>query len=178
LSSFALFLFLPLLGAVSLAVKLDSSGPVLFRQKRVGLDGNLFEILKFRTMRVGAPNVATDVLLKSGVNPITRVGALLRKTSLDELPQLINVLKGDMSLVGPRPALFNQTELTEKRLETGVLRMLPGITGWAQVNGRDELPDDTKVSYDSWYCNNWTYWLDWVILAKTAGAVIGRRGVN
>jgi O-antigen biosynthesis protein WbqP len=162
----------------AIAIKLDSPGPILFRQKRVGRNGELFEILKFRSMRVDAPNVATDVLLKMGVNPITRVGGILRKTSIDELPQLINVLRGDMSLVGPRPALFNQYELTEKRLAADALWMPPGITGWAQVNGRDELADDEKVAYDAWYCKNWNYWLDWAILFRTVFALINRRGVN
>jgi O-antigen biosynthesis protein WbqP len=170
--------FLPLFGLIWLAIRLDSPGPALFKQKRVGLNGELFEILKFRTMRVGTPNVATEIMLKMGTNPITRVGAVLRKTSLDELPQLLNVLRGDMSIVGPRPALFNQYELTEKRLRAGALRMLPGITGWAQVNGRDELSDEEKVEYDRWYVENWRYWLDWKIIAKTASVVIDRRGVN
>lgn len=178
LSGIALLVLLPWFAVIMVAIKLDSRGPALFRQKRVGRNGQLFEILKFRSMRVDAPNVATDVLLSMGINPITRMGGFLRKTSLDELPQLINVLRGEMSLVGPRPALYNQYELTEKRKNCGALRMLPGITGWAQVNGRDELPDDVKVSFDAWYCDNWHYWLDWQIIFKTVVAVIRRRGVN
>lgn len=178
LSVVALVPFLPLLGLIAIAIKLDSPGPILFKQQRVGLNGKLFEILKFRTMKVDAPNVATELLLKMGVDPITRVGNLLRKSSLDELPQLLNVLRGDMSLVGPRPALFNQYELTQKRMAAGVLLMPPGITGWAQVNGRDELDDDTKVGFDAWYCNNWNYWLDWKILGQTIAAVINRKGAN
>lgn len=167
-----------LLALVAIAIKVDSPGPIVFRQKRVGKHGELFEILKFRTMAVDAPNVATDVLLKMGIDPITRVGRLLRKSSVDELPQLINVLKGEMSLVGPRPALFNQYELTEKRRAAGALEMPPGITGWAQVNGRDELSDDEKVEYDAWYCQNWRYWLDWEIIFRTVATLINRRGVN
>jgi O-antigen biosynthesis protein WbqP len=178
LSGIVFLAFLPWFAGIWMAVKLDSPGPALFKQKRVGLNGELFEILKFRTMRVGTPNVATEIMLKMGTNPITRVGAFLRKTSLDELPQLLNVLRGDMSIVGPRPALFNQYDLTEMRREAGALRMLPGITGWAQVNGRDDLTDEEKVEYDRWYCQNWNYWLDWKIMFKTAAVVIERRGAN
>jgi O-antigen biosynthesis protein WbqP len=111
-------------------------------------------------------------------SPVTKVGELLRKTSLDELPQLVNVVLGQMSLVGPRPALYNQTDLTTKREASGVLKFMPGITGWAQVNGRDELPDDVKVAADKWYCDNWNYWLDWRIIAMTFKAVLSKRGVN
>ena len=128
-------------------------------------------------MRIGTPDLATDKmqLLPS---PVTRVGNYLRKTSLDELPQLINVALGEMSLVGPRPALYNQTELTAKRIAAGVLDFPPGITGWAQINGRDELPDDVKVASDQWYCQNWKYWLDWRIIFSTIKAVLTRRGAK
>ena len=126
-------------------------------------------------MFYGTPDVPTDQMLKLP-SPITKVGAFLRKTSLDELPQLVNVLKGEMSLVGPRPALYNQTELTAMRQESGVLRFPPGITGWAQVNGRDELPDNVKVEADKWYCDHWNYWLDWQIIFSTFGAVVSKRG--
>jgi len=174
----ALLAFAPALCVVAIAIKLDSDGTVLFTQRRIGLDGAEFEIYKFRTMRVGTPNVSTDLMLKLDTNPITKVGAVLRKTSLDELPQLLNVLKGEMSLVGPRPALFNQYELTEKRKAAGVLDMPPGITGWAQVNGRDELEDAVKVTMDEWYCTNWYYLLDWKIMFKTVAAVLAKRGAN
>lgn len=162
---------------VALAIKLTSKGPIIFKQRRVGLDGEFFEIYKFRTMFTGTPDLPTDQMLKLP-SPITPLGNILRKTSIDELPQLINVLAGQMSLVGPRPALYNQTELTEKRRNNGILRFPPGITGWAQVNGRDELPDDEKVKADKWYCENWNYWLDVRILFMTLGAVLGKRGVN
>jgi O-antigen biosynthesis protein WbqP len=165
----------PALLAIAIAIKLDSNGPIVFKQKRVGLDGHLFEIYKFRTMFFGTPDLPTDQMLKLP-SPITKVGNLLRKTSLDELPQLLNVLKGEMSLVGPRPALYNQTELTSMRKQAGVLTFLPGITGWAQVNGRDELPDDVKVEADKWYCEHWNYWLDWQIIFSTFGAVVSKRG--
>lgn len=167
----------PGLGLIALAIKLDSRGPVIFCQKRVGVDGEFFEIYKFRTMRSGTPDLPTDQMLLLP-SPITRVGALLRRTSLDELPQLFNVLKGEMSLVGPRPALYNQASLTAMRQEAGVLRFLPGITGWAQVNGRDELPDEVKVAADKWYCDHWSYWLDWQIIFATFGAVLSKRGAN
>ncbi len=150
----------PILLIAAAAIKLDSSGPIIFKQRRIGLNGQIFEIYKFRTMASGTPDLATDQMLKMP-SPITRVGHMLRKTSIDELPQLFNVLSGQMSLVGPRPALYNQTELTDKRQSCGVLKFPPGITGWAQVNGRDDLPDDKKVELDKWYCDNWNYWLDW-----------------
>ncbi|MBK8220095.1 MAG: sugar transferase [Candidatus Obscuribacter sp.] len=173
----ALLGFAPLLAIIAVLIKLDSNGPVIFKQRRVGQDGEFFEIYKFRTMRIGTPDLPTDQMLKLE-SPITRVGSFLRKTSLDELPQLFNVLAGQMSLVGPRPALYNQVELTEKRKSEGVLRFPPGITGWAQVNGRDELPDDVKVKADKWYCEHWNYWLDWRIIFLTFGAVFSKKGAN
>lgn len=166
-----------LFALVALAIKLDSPGPIIFRQKRVGKNGELFEIYKFRTMRTGTPDLPTDQMLKLP-SPITKVGNFLRRTSLDELPQLINVLTGQMSLVGPRPALYNQTELTARRQEGGVLRFPPGITGWAQINGRDDLPDDEKVKADKWYCDHWNYWLDLRIIFLTFNAVFSKRGAN
>lgn len=126
-------------------------------------------------MKVGTPDLSTDKM-QLMPSPITKIGSLLRKTSFDELPQLFNVVKGEMSLVGPRPALYNQTELTAKRTAVGVLEFPPGITGWAQINGRDELPDDVKVAADKWYCQNWTYLLDWQIIFSTFQAVLSRRG--
>jgi len=167
----------PALLACAIAIKLDSKGPVIFRQKRVGLNGEFFEIYKFRTMLTGTPDLPTDQMMKLP-SRITKVGQLLRRTSLDELPQLFNILKGEMSLVGPRPALYNQLELTKKRQAAGVLRFYPGITGWAQVNGRDELPDDDKVQADKWYCDNWTFGLDLKVIAMTVGAIASRRGAN
>jgi O-antigen biosynthesis protein WbqP len=166
----------PVFAIIALAIRLDSPGPAIFKQKRIGLNGELFEIWKYRTMYVGTPNVATDLMVKMAKSPITRVGAFLRKTSLDELPQLWNVLRGEMSLVGPRPALYNQYDLTDKRRAANALCMAPGITGWAQVNGRDELPDDEKVAFDAWYCAQWHYLLDWQIIFKTIGEVVRRRG--
>lgn len=160
---------------VAIAISIDSNGGPIFKQKRIGRGGQLFDIYKFRTMRIGTPDLPTDQMLQLP-SPVTRVGSFLRKYSLDELPQLVNVLIGQMSLVGPRPALYNQTELTAKREEVGVLNFPPGITGWAQINGRDELPDDVKVEADKWYCDNWSYWLDWRIIFSTFGAVLSKRG--
>jgi O-antigen biosynthesis protein WbqP len=165
----------PFMIIIAVAIKLDSSGPVIFSQRRVGKNGGFFNIYKFRTMHTGTPDLPTDQMLKLP-SPVTRVGKILRSTSLDELPQIFNVVKNDMSIVGPRPALYNQTQLTEMRQSAGVLRFAPGITGWAQVNGRDELPDDVKVKMDKWYCDNWNYFLDWKIIFMTFQAVLSRRG--
>jgi O-antigen biosynthesis protein WbqP len=175
ISGASALLLLPVMAGIAIAIKLDSPGPILFKQRRVGTNGDYFEIFKFRTMRIGTPDLPTDEMLKLP-SPVTRVGRLLRATSLDELPQLFNVLLGHMSLVGPRPALYNQTQLTAMRQSCGILRFPPGITGWAQINGRDELPDDVKVELDKWYCDNWHYWLDWKILFSTFSAVASRRG--
>jgi O-antigen biosynthesis protein WbqP len=167
----------PWLLLLTIIICLDSKGSAIYKQKRIGRDGVLFDIYKFRTMYIGTPELPTDqmMLLPS---PVTRLGIWLRKSSVDELPQLINVLSGEMSLVGPRPALYNQTELTDKRKAAGVLNFPPGITGWAQINGRDEIPDDVKVAADKWYCDNWSYWLDWRILFQTISAVLSKRGVK
>ncbi len=173
----AIIVLSPVLLACAAAIKLDSPGPVIFTQKRVGVDGEFFEIYKFRTMLTGTPDLPTDQMLKLP-SRVTRVGNFLRRTSLDELPQLFNILNGQMSLVGPRPALYNQVELTRKRQDAGVLRFYPGITGWAQVNGRDELPDDDKVQADKWYCDNWSLGLDLKIIAMTFGAIASKRGAN
>lgn len=172
-----LILLLPLFIVIAILIKIDSSGPIIFKQRRIGQNGKSFEIFKFRTMNVGTPDLPTDQMLKLP-SQITRVGAFLRTSSLDELPQIFNVLKNDMSFVGPRPALYNQLSLTDMRKKHGVLDMLPGITGWAQVNGRDELPDQVKVEYDSWYCKNWNYFLDWKILIMTIAAVVTKHGAK
>lgn len=177
ISSCAIIGLSPVLVATAIAIKLDSKGPVIFSQKRAGLNGDLFDIYKFRTMRTGTPDLPTDQMLKLP-SPITKVGAVLRKTSLDELPQLFNVLLGQMSIVGPRPALYNQTELIQKRLDAGVMQFYPGITGWAQINGRDELPDDVKVQADKFYCDNWSLLLDLKIIFGTFGAILTKRGAN
>jgi O-antigen biosynthesis protein WbqP len=168
--------FAPLFLLVVLAVRLTSTGPVLFRTHRVGRNNELFTMYKFRTMRLHTPQVATH-LLKEPDQFLTPIGKFLRRTSLDELPQLINVLNGEMSLVGPRPALFNQDDLIALRTAEGVDALIPGITGWAQVNGRDELPIPKKVKLDEWYLKNRSLWLDLKILGMTVFKVIRKEGV-
>jgi len=168
--------FAPLFLLVVLAVRLTSVGPVLFRTQRVGKGNKLFTMYKFRTMRINTPQVATH-LLKEPDQFLTQIGKLLRRTSLDELPQLINVVRGEMSLVGPRPALFNQEDLIALRTAGGVDALIPGITGWAQINGRDELPIPEKVKLDEWYLNNRSFWLDLKIVGMTVFKVIRKEGV-
>ena len=177
LAALGLMLILaPLFLLVVLAVRLTSVGPVLFRTQRVGKGNKLFTMYKFRTMRIDTPQVATH-LLKEPDQFLTPIGKLLRRTSLDELPQLINVLRGEMSLVGPRPALFNQDDLIALRTAGGVHEMTPGVTGWAQVNGRDELPIPEKVKLDEWYLKNRSFWLDLKIVGMTIFKVIRKEGV-
>ena len=166
----------PLFLLLVLAVRLTSNGPVLFRTQRVGKGNKLFTMYKFRTMQMDTPQVATH-LLKEPDQFLTPIGKLLRRTSLDELPQLINVLSGEMSLVGPRPALFNQDDLIALRTAGGVDALTPGITGWAQVNGRDELPIPEKVKLDEWYLKNRSLWLDLKIVGMTVFKVIRKDGV-
>ena len=165
-SVMALVVLSPVFLAVALAVRLTSRGPVFHISDRVGKDNRIFRMFKFRTMREDTPHVATHLMTDPKAY-LTPVGGVLRKTSLDELPQLINVLKGDMSLVGPRPALFNQDDLISLRTEKGVHQLVPGITGWAQVNGRDELPIPLKVDLDVFYVESRSFWLDLKILFRT-----------
>ncbi|MBS0334337.1 MAG: sugar transferase [Proteobacteria bacterium] len=169
-------LLLPML-AIALAVRLESPGPALHWSKRVGRANRIFRMPKFRTMRTGAPDVATH-LLADPAAWVTPLGRLLRRTSLDELPQLWSVLAGDMSLVGPRPALFNQDDLVALRTEAGVDRLRPGVTGWAQINGRDELPIPEKVRLDREYAERMSVGFDLRIIAATVGAALSGRGVN
>lgn len=167
----------PLLIAIAAAVRLDSEGPVLFRQRRSGRGSSEFVMLKFRSMAAGTPDLATH-LVDPGTVRVTRVGAFLRRTSLDELPQLWNILCGDMSLVGPRPALYNQDDLIAMRQQAGVDALRPGLTGWAQVNGRDDIPMDLKVAYDREYLERLSLPLDFQILIRTALAVFTARGAR
>ncbi|MGC4043803.1 MAG: sugar transferase [Armatimonas sp.] len=166
----------PLLGGLCLAIRLDSPGPALFRQKRVGRDGQEFVLLKLRTMKVGTPELPTNILQRQGYDPRTRLGKLVRRLSLDELPQLINVLRGEMSLVGPRPALPTQETLNEKRRVAGVEMLLPGITGWAQINGRDEIEEDEKVRLDVFYLEKRSIMMDMAILFRTFAPVLSGKG--
>jgi O-antigen biosynthesis protein WbqP len=162
---------------IGLLVRLTSSGPALYWSDRIGRDNAIFRMPKFRSMYAGTPAVATH-LLGDAKARITPLGKVLRKTSLDELPQLLSVLRGDMSLVGPRPALYNQHDLIALRTECGVHRLRPGITGWAQVNGRDELPIPDKVALDAAYLRNRSFLLDLRILLMTAWKVVKRDGVS
>ena len=170
-----LLLLLPAL-LIALAIKLTSAGPVLYWSERVGRHNRLFRMPKFRSMYVDAPTVATH-LLHDPARWITPLGGFLRVSSLDELPQLWSVLKGDMSLVGPRPALFNQHDLIALRNELGVHSLRPGLTGWAQINGRDEIPVPEKVELDAWYLAHRSLALDARILVATGMKVLRKEGV-
>ena len=166
-----------LLILLSIAVKLDSPGPVLFRQKRVGLGKSHFYILKFRTMRIDTPRDMPTHLLVNPEQYITRVGRFLRKTSLDELPQLFNILAGHMAIVGPRPALWNQFDLIAERDKYGANDIRPGLTGWAQINGRDELEIDVKARYDGEYVRRMSLAFDIRCILGTVTAVLSRDGI-
>ena len=183
ISTLAILFLSPVLIVIALAIKIDSKGPVLFKQKRVGKDKKHFMIYKFRSMYVDAPSDMPTHLLKDPSARITRVGAFLRKTSLDELPQLINIFKGEMSIVGPRPALWNQYDLIEERDKYGANQIRPGLTGWAQINGRDELEIDEKSKLDGYYVQHMSLGLDakcflgtFISVLKSDGVVEGGTG--
>jgi len=169
--------FLVPLGVVALLVRLTSPGPVLYWSARVGRFNRIFKMPKFRSMRTGTPAVATH-MLESPDRYLTPIGSFLRKSSLDELPQLWSILKGDMSFVGPRPALFNQDDLIELRTENGIHELVPGLTGWAQINGRDEIPIPEKVGLDVEYLQRRSLRFDCFIIWKTAIKVVKRDGVS
>ncbi len=162
---------------VALSVKLSSKGPVLYWSNRIGVNNAFFKMPKFRSMKVGTPAVATHLLLDPQ-SALTPIGDFLRKSSLDELPQIWCILKGDMSFVGPRPALYNQDDLVELRTQYGIHRLLPGLTGWAQVNGRDERPISEKVLLDLYYFKKQSFVLDIKILWLTIAKVLMRDGVT
>ena len=168
----ALALASPVLAAAAAAIKLEDRGPVLYRQRRVGQHGREFELLKLRTMVVGAETQGAGWAVNRGDPRITRVGRLLRRLSLDELPQLWNVVRGEMSLVGPRPTLAYQVERYTER-QRRRLDVKPGITGWAQVHGRAALPWDERIELDVWYVENRSPWVDLKILARTPFALLG-----
>lgn len=175
-SLFALVVTSPLFLILAMAIKIDSKGPVFHLSTRIGKDNTTFKMFKFRTMRIDTPQLATHLMMQEAHKWVTRVGKFLRKTSLDELPQLINVIKGDMSVVGPRPALFNQDDQISLRTERGVHKLIPGITGWAQTHGRDEIPIAEKVELDTYYMERQSFALDMYILwlsVKQAFAGIG-----
>ena len=172
----AVFLVLPI-AAVAVAVRLTSPGPALYWSDRVGRHNRIFKMPKFRSMRIDTPAVATH-LLQNPDQWLTPIGSFLRKSSLDELPQLWSILKGDMSFVGPRPALFNQDDLIALRTEKGVHELMPGLTGWAQVNGRDELPIPQKVEFDAEYLQRRSLLFDLKVLWMTTLKVLARDGVS
>ncbi|MCL4113117.1 UNVERIFIED_CONTAM: hypothetical protein GTU68_044211 [Idotea baltica] len=170
-------LLLPVFILVILFIKLDSRGPIFFKQKRYGINKSFFYIYKFRTMYIDTPKDMPTHLLEDPTKCITKVGAFLRKTSLDELPQIINILKGDMSIVGPRPALWNQEDLIAERDKYNANDVPVGLTGWAQINGRDELPIPDKAKLDGDYVKNKSTWLDMKCIFLTAFSVFAKRGV-
>lgn len=172
----SVILFVPIL-VVALCVRMTSPGPILYWSKRVGRFNQIFLMPKFRSMRVDTPTVATH-LLENPDRFLTPIGSFLRKSSLDELPQLWCILGGRMSFVGPRPALYNQYDLIELRTAHGVDKLLPGLTGWAQINGRDELPIPEKVKFDVEYLHRRSIGFDMRILFLTAGKVIRRKGIK
>ena len=177
LSLFALIVLSPLFLVLIIAIKLDSPGPILFKQKRVGIHKTHFNILKFRTMRIDTPKDTPTHLLENPQQWITKVGRFLRKTSLDELPQIINILKGDMSIVGPRPALWNQYDLIDERDKYGANDVPVGLTGWAQINGRDELEIPLKAQLDGEYVKKMSLMMDIRCIVLTALKIVKSEGV-
>lgn len=173
----ALILFWWVLAILCIAIKIDSPGPIFFKQKRVGLHKTHFNILKFRTMRIDTPKDMPTHMLSNPDQYITKVGKFLRKSSLDELPQIINILKGEMSIVGPRPALWNQYDLIEERDKYGANDVVPGLTGWAQINGRDELEIPVKAKLDGEYVEKFGLAMDIKCFFGTITAVLSHKGV-
>jgi len=172
-----IILFIPIWMIIPMMIKIDSRGRVIFKQKRVGLDSSYFTIYKFRTMKEGTPDIPTDRLKNQGTLN-TRVGTILRRFSIDEIPQLANILKGDLSFVGPRPALYNQDLLIRLRKQKGVDKIRPGVTGLAQISGRDALSIQDKVMYDQLYIKDASLMLDIKIFLVTVKAAITGRGAN
>lgn len=177
LAGLGVIILSPVFLCLMAAIKLDSRGPVLFRQRRVGIHRTHFEILKFRTMRMDAPGDMPTHMLANPEQYITKVGKFLRKTSLDELPQIINILRGDMSIIGPRPALWNQYDLIEERERYGANDVPPGLTGWAQINGRDELAIPVKARLDGYYVKHIGVRLDCLCFLRTIASVLRHEGV-
>ena len=177
LSGVGILVLSPVLLILVVAIKLDSPGPVLFKQKRIGIHKTHFNILKFRTMRIDTPRDMPTHLLENPEQWITKVGKFLRKTSLDELPQIFNIFVGQMSVIGPRPALWNQYDLMEERDKYGANDVLPGLTGWAQINGRDELEIPVKAKLDGEYVQNMSFWFDCKCFFGTIISVLKSDGV-
>jgi O-antigen biosynthesis protein WbqP len=176
-SALLLLLLSPLFLILALFIKMTSKGPILYWSQRVGKNNKLFHMPKFRTMQMETPQVATHLLSDPSIY-LTPVGALLRRTSLDELPQLFSILIGDLSFVGPRPALFNQDDLVALRTERGIHMLVPGLTGWAQINGRDELPIPVKVQFDYEYLKRRSFKFDLYIICATAFKVVRGDGIR
>lgn len=177
LSGAAIIILSPLLLVLCLAIKLDTPGPILFTQKRVGIHKSFFQIYKFRTMRIDTPKDVPTHMLENPEQYITKVGKFLRKTSLDELPQIFNIFKGQMSIVGPRPALWNQDDLVAEREKYGANDVTPGLTGWAQINGRDELEIPVKAKLDGEYVAHYGFCMDLKCFFGTITSVLKRDGV-
>ena len=177
LSLMALIVLSPLFIVISLLIKISSPGPIYFKQKRVGIHKTYFNILKFRTMRIDTPKDCPTHLLENPEKYITPIGKFLRKTSLDELPQIINILKKDMSIIGPRPALWNQYDLIEERDKYKANDVMPGLTGWAQINGRDELPIEIKAKLDGVYVENLSFSFDVKCFIGTIFSVLKSEGI-
>lgn len=177
LSGVALILLSPAFLILSILIKKESEGPILFKQKRVGLNKTHFNILKFRTMRIDTPKDSPTHLLENPDQYITKIGKFLRKSSLDELPQIWNIFRGEMSIIGPRPALWNQYDLIEERDKYGANDVPPGLTGWAQINGRDELPIDVKAKLDGEYVEKKSLWMDTKCFFLTILSVMKSDGV-
>lgn len=177
LSLFAIIVFSWLIIIISLLIKKEDGGNIIFKQKRIGKNKKEFYIYKFRTMKTSTPKDIPTHLLENPESYITNIGKFLRKSSLDELPQLFNILKGEMSIVGPRPALWNQYDLISERDKNGSNDITPGLTGWAQVNGRDELPIEIKAGYDGEYISKMSLWFDIKIIFMTVISVFKAEGV-
>ena len=177
ISIMVLVILMPFLLIFSIIIKLESKGPVLFKQKRIGKNKRMFTIYKYRTMRTDTPKDMPTHMLKDAQSYITRFGNIMRKTSIDELPQLINIIKGNMSIIGPRPALWNQYDLVEERDKYHANDIRPGLTGWAQVNGRDELEIPVKAKYDGEYVEKISLWFDIKIFFKTIINVFKHEGI-
>ena len=177
LSLFGLIVLSPIFLILIIAIKLESKGPVLFKQKRIGINKTHFNILKFRTMRIDTPKDTPTHLLENPEQYITKMGKFLRKTSLDELPQIWNIFIGQMSIIGPRPALWNQYDLIAERDKYGANDVPHGLTGWAQINGRDELPIEVKAKLDGEYVENISLWMDVKCFLGTFVSVVKRDGV-
>lgn len=177
LALFLLIILSPIIFIIGFSIFIEDGLPIVFTQKRVGINYTFFNIYKFRSMKKNTPNVATHLLINPG-QYLLKIGKFIRKTSLDELPNLINITKGEMVFVGPRPALYNQDDLMKFRVATGVSKLKPGITGWAQINGRDEISIEHKVQFEQEYLNKKSFLFDMEILIKTFTNVLFSKGVS